>query len=275
MTEFFVDPAYKKGLGQLGLNSIDDVFNFQSGKNLIKNNLAPYRSRLEFQINSPATTLFLKRYNHPPLFVQFKNWFTAKKRISCAYAEFESAKNISEFGINTPKMVACGQKLGLLFEQRSFVIIEKIKDGESLEKKLPDCFSDSANADNLKQRKKFIEQLAVFIKKFHQTGYRHRDLYLCHIFHTKAGGFYLIDLARAFKPVLFNEIYRAKDLAQLHYSAPAGYFSKTDRLRFLKTYLGREKLLSSDKALIRQIKKKANRMARHDIKHGRAVPFKA
>jgi heptose I phosphotransferase len=163
----------------------------------------------------------------------------------------------------------------LLFEERSFVIIEKIKEGESLEKKLPGCFENPATPENLKMRHRFIEQLATFIKIFHQTGYRHRDLYLCHIFQTKVGDFYLIDLARAFKPLLFGEIYRVKDLSQLHYSAPAKYFSKTDRLRFLLTYFGRQKLLASDKVIIKRIINKANRIARHDIKHGRAVPFRA
>ena len=87
------------------------------------------------------------------------------------------------------------------------------------------------------------------------------------------GRFYLIDLARVFTPALFSEIYRVKDVAQLHYSAPAKYFSKTDRLRFLRAYLGREKLNAGDKVFVRHIAGKAGRMARHDAKHGRAVPF--
>jgi hypothetical protein len=98
-------------------------------------------------------------------------------------------------------------------------------------------------------------------------------LYLCHIFRVPDGRFYLIDLARVFKPALFSEIYCVKDIAQLHYSAPAGYFSKTDRLRFLLAYLGREKLDAGDKNFARRVTGKAKRMARHDAKHGRAVPF--
>lgn len=273
MTEFFVDPAYKTGFERLGLTSIEAVFVFGAGKNLTKKNLASYRSRIEFKIESPAATVFLKRYDHPPIMTQLKNWLSAKKRVSCALAEVEAAQKLAAMGINTPRMIAWGQVWGGLFERRSFAAIEEIREGQSLERSLPGFFNGLATVENLVLRRQFIKQLALFIKKFHETGCRHRDLYLCHIFRVPDGRFYLIDLARVFKPALFSEIYRVKDVVQLHYSAPAGYFSKTDRLRFLRAYLGREKLNAGDKVFVRRIAGKARRMARHDAKHGRAIPF--
>jgi hypothetical protein len=204
---------------------------------------------------------------------QLKNWLSAKKRVSCALAEVEAARKLSAMGINTPRMIAWGELWGGLFEKRSFAVIEEIREGQSLEKGLPGFFDGPWTAETLVLRRQFIKQLALFIKKFHETGFRHRDLYLCHIFRVPDGRFYLIDLARVFKPALLTEIYRVKDVAQLHYSAPAKYFSKTDRLRFLRAYLGQEKLNAGDKVFVRRIAYKAKSMARHDIKHGRAVPF--
>ncbi|MGA2069966.1 MAG: lipopolysaccharide kinase InaA family protein [Sedimentisphaerales bacterium] len=279
MTEFFIDPAYKAGFDRLGLASIEAVFAFGAGKNLTKENLASYRSRIEFQIyppgqiELPAVIVFLKRYDHPPIMTQFKNWLSAKKRVSCALAEVEAAQKLAAMGINTPRMIAWGQVPGALFEKRSFAAIEEIRQGQSLERSLPGFFDGPAMAENLVLRRQFIRQLALFVKKFHDTGYRHRDLYLCHIFRVPDGRFYLIDLARVFKPALFGEMYRIKDIAQLHYSAPAKYFSKTDRLRFLRAYLGREKLSASDRSFARRVTGKAVRMARHETRHGRAVPF--
>jgi serine/threonine protein kinase len=279
MTEFFIDPAYKTGFERLGLASIETVFAFGAGKNLTKENLASYRSRIEFQIyppgriESPAVTVFLKRYDHPPVMTQLKNWLSSKKRVSCAFAEVEAAQKLAAIGINTPRMIAWGQLWGVFFEKRSFAAIEEIREGQSLERSLPGFFNEPATKENLILRRQFIRQLASFIRKFHDTGYRHRDLYLCHIFRVPDGRFYLIDLARVFKPALFGEMYRIKDIAQLHYSAPAKYFSKTDRLRFLRAYLGREKLSAGDKSFVRRVTGKAKRMARHDAKHGRAVPF--
>jgi tRNA A-37 threonylcarbamoyl transferase component Bud32 len=269
MMDFFVEPDYKTAFEQLGLTSIEAVFAFQGVKNLTKANLAPHRSRIEFRIELSATTLFLKRYDRPPVWTQLKNWLSAKKRISCAYAEFKASRDLQQLGINVPRMVAWGEQRGVFFEKRSFVIIEKVEEGVSLEKRLPDFFNGPATPENLKMRRRFIKELAVFVRKFHETGFRHRDLYLSHIFWTRRWEFCLIDLARAFRPLFFSQRYRIKDLAQLHYSAPGKYFSKTDRLRFLRAYLDSP----IDGKLAKRINDKAKQIARHDVKHGKAVPF--
>jgi hypothetical protein len=269
MMDFFVEPDYKTAFEQLGLTSTEAVFAFQGVKNLTKANLAPHRSRIEFQVESPATTFFLKRYDLPPVWTQLKNWVAVKKRVSCAYVEFEAATNLAKLGVNVPRMVAWGEHKNVLFEKRSFVIIEKVEQGISLEKRLPDFFNEPATPENMKIRRQFIKELALFVRKFHETGFRHRDLYFSHVFWNTNGKFCLIDLARAFRPLFFSQRYRIKDLAQLHYSAPGKYFSKTDRLRFLHAYLDGP----IDGNLAKRINDKAKQMAIHDVKHGRTVPF--
>jgi RIO-like serine/threonine protein kinase len=264
MTDYFIEPAYKTAFDQLGLTSIDAIFGFEGDKNLSKANLAPHRSRIEFQIDKPHTTLFLKRYDRPPVIAQLKNRLSAKRRVSMGFAEFDAAKKLAESGINTPKAVAWGAQAGRLFEKRSFVILEKVPQGESLERRLPDCFSGPATPENLKMRRSFIGDLAKFIKKFHDTGCRHRDLYLCHIFHTADCQYFLIDLARVFRPAFFRERYLVKDLAQLNYSSPAKYFSNTDRMRFYFAYKARQGLASQDKTFIRKIIHKTRLIALHD-----------
>jgi len=269
----FVDINYKTTLAELGLTSIEGVFSFNAGKNLAKKNLANFRSRLQFQTSSPPATLFLKRYDKPPVFVQLKSWLSHRSRKSLGLAEFASASRLSAAGVNTPNTVAYGEQLGVFFEKRSFIITERIPSAESLARKVPDFFTGPVTAENLKLRREFIAQLATFIKKFHQTNYRHRDLYFSHIFYGDDGQFYLIDLARAFKPVLWRERFRIKDIAQLYYSAPGRYFSRTSRLRFYLGYAGSHKLTSKDKAFIRKVVTKVKHMARHNTKHGRDVPF--
>jgi len=271
---FFIAPDYKAGLDKLGLTSIDAVFSFNSGRNLHKANLARHKSRLQFEINSPPATLFLKRYDRPPILVQLKNWLAAGQRQSCSTFDFEPAVKLAEAGVNTAKTISYGWQWGAFFEKRSFVITEKIANAESLERKLPDYFNKVPTAENLKLRRTFITELAVFVKKFHATGLRHRDLYFSHIFYDQhSREFYLIDLARVFKPALLSERFRLKDIAQLYYSAPAEYFSSTDRLRFYLALVGRTRLIDKDKMFIRKVTGKARRMARHDSKHGRAAAF--
>jgi heptosyltransferase-2 len=272
---FFCDKDYKTGLGKLGLTSIDTVFSFNDAHNLTKDNLPKYRSRLQFETNTPPATLFLKRYDSPPISVQLKNWFSAGKMVSCGLSSLEPTIKLKAAGINTPKIICYGEQRGVLFEKRSFIITEKIPNAESLEQRLPDCFNAAATTENLKLRRNFIAQLAAFVKKFHETNYRHRDLYFSHIFYNYNGRFYLIDLARALRPVLLAERFRIKDVAQLYYSAPGRFFSKTDRLRFYLGYAGHNKLTGKDKVFIHKVINKIREMAQHDKKHGRAVPFES
>ena len=272
---FFIDPDYKTAFSELGLTTIDAVFSFNAAKNLTKDSLAGFRSRLQFEIGLPPTTVFLKRYDKPPILTQLGNWLSARCRISCGFFDFEPANKLAAAGINNPKIISYSEQWGIFFEKKSFIITEKIPDAESLERKLPDCFNAPDTVENLKLRRNFIAQLAGFVKKFHETNYRHRDLYLSHIFYADSGNFYLIDLARAFKPIICRRRFWIKDIAQVYYSAPARYFSKTDRLRFYFGYTGQNKLTRKDKAFIRKVVNKARRMARHDIKHGRPVPFES
>ena len=281
---FFIDIDYKTAFSKSGLTSIEEVFSFNAAENLTKSNLAQFRTRLQFAINSPqrpsSTTVFMKRYDRPPVFVQLRNWLSQHKRRSCAFCELEAVSKLTAAGINTPKVISYGEQWGTLFETRSFIITEKIPEAESLERKLPDCFDKPATIENLKLRKEslglrrnFIVQSAAFINKFHETNYRHRDLYLSHIFYSDNGEFYLIDLARVFRPLVLCRRFQIKDIAQVYYSAPGKHFSKTDRMRFYTAYIGQKRLTKKDKEFIRKVINKAERMARHDIKHGRVVPF--
>jgi len=270
---FFIDQDYKKTFSELGLTSIDTIFSFNAAKSLAKNNLASFRTRLQFEINSPPTTVFLKRYDRPSILVQLRNWLSHRSRKSCSFLEFEQTSELAAVGINTPKIVSYGQQWGTFFEKRSFIVTEKIPNAESLERGLPNFFTGPATTENLKLSRDFITQLAGFVKKFHEINFRHRDLYLSHIFYDDKGKFHLIDLARVFKPAVLHQRFRIKDIAQLYYSAPAKYFSNTARLRFYFEYTGRDKLTNKDKAFIHQVVNKAKKMARHDLKHGRIAPF--
>ena len=175
---FFVDPDFKDALSRLGLNSIDDVFAFESGTNLAKPELAKHRSRFKIEINSPRTTLFLKRYENPPPLTQIRNWINhGYRRETMSSFDLIPAEQLQHAGINTPKTIAAGHLWGKIFEKKSFIITEKIPNAESLEQALPNCFDKSAINENRKLRKDFINKLAEFVKKFHSTGYRHKDLY--------------------------------------------------------------------------------------------------
>jgi hypothetical protein len=215
----------------------------------------------------------LKRYDRPPVPVQFKAWIQHGYRAFLSdydkgpLAELENAK------VRTPQTIAYGGRRTGCFEKCSFIITLEIQNAHSLESKLPGCFEAPPSRSNHQARKAFIGDIADFIRRFHATGYRHRDLYLAHLFLSEERSLYLIDLHRTFKPRFLSNRYRVKDLAQLHYSCPANRVGRTNRLRFYLVYAQRKKLTAWDKAFIRKIHAKALRIACHERKHGRIVPF--
>ncbi len=274
----FVGSDYQTAFDKQGLIEIEQFFSFNAAKKLTKKNLASFRSRVQFEVDSPTfsetKTLFMKRYDHPPVFVQIKNRLAAHSRKSCGEIEFKATQELNQAGINTPKVAAYGTQWGKIFEKRSFIVTEKVPDAEALERNLPAYFQGQPEPENLKLRRNFIAKLAGFINKFHRTDYRHRDLYFSHIFYSDTGSFYLIDLARAFKPIFLKKRFQVKDIAQLYYSAPGRYFTNSDRLRFYIKYTGRKKLTNGDRTFIRSVIKKAKKMVEHDKKHGKQPPFK-
>ena len=270
---YFIVSNYVDAFKKLGLTSFDALFSFDSGKDPGGSSLPDYRSRLEFKTSESEKKLYLKRYHDPDAMTQIKNWFWHNARKSMMSFDLDPADELARAGIKTPKTVSYGEQWGVFFEKRSFIITEELSNAEPLEQKLPDCFKDISKTENLRKQRSFIDRLGQFAKKFHATGYRHRDFYLAHIFYSDDGTFYLIDLQRAFKPNILAERFRVKDISQLYYSAPGSAFSRTDRLRFYKSYTGKKTLDRRDKAFIRKVVRKANHIARRETKYGRLVPF--
>ena len=268
---FYIDTDYKDVLSQLGLDSLDGVFDFQQGQNLVKSNLASWRHRIRFQLPG-GQYAYLKRYDHPPKSIQLKAWL--QHGLHAFLSEFDKgpADILHQAGISIPRTIACSGQSKRLFEKRSFIITLELHNACSLEKKLPRCFYSNSAKSN-RDRKAFINKIADFIRRFHETGFCHRDLYLAHIFLSEDGDLSLIDLHRCFQPKLLKKRYQIKDIAQLHYSCPGETISLADRIRFYREYKKTNKLTSADKAWIRKVHAKALRIARHDRKHGRVVPF--
>ena len=270
--QFWVAEDFKQAFDRLEMNSVDEVFAFGGGQELVKANIASFRTRTVFDTSRPASTLFLKRYDQAPVTVQVKNWLQGRKRRSNSMIELEPMVKLAAQGIGVPRPVAHGQVWHGLFETRSFLVTEKIPNAQSLEKELPACFGSKARI-NLKPQRDFIQSLAQFVRRFHTLGYRHRDLYLSHIFRNSQGDLFLIDLARAFRPRLRKERFLIKDLAQLHFSLPGHAFTGTDRLRLYLAYVEQPRLNPRDKLFIKKVLAKVTRMTRHDLKRGKTVPY--
>ncbi len=268
-------------LQSVGLNSFEDVFQFNGGHRMGKPGLAPHRDRTRMELTNNAgekRTFYLKRHVHPPLIEQIRRIRECGHKISSGGREVLFNKRLSMLGIPTMRGVAFGQRMNGVFEERSFGITEEVA-GESLE-----TFTEQIAADPLKtppwaQRREIIRQLALLAGRLHKNKLFHRDLYLCHIFLTHNGDgnvvLRLIDLARMIAKPASPGRWIIKDLASLDYSAAAGVVTRADRLRFLYHYEGartgtqplKGRSLSRQKTrfYIQNIQARTRRMARHDV----------
>lgn len=281
---FFASQAYLPVLREMGLISLEAVFAFEDAESLAKANIGSWRYRGRIRLPD-GRFAYLKRYTNPPAGMQIKGWLQHGRRAFLSDYD-RGPEALAQAGIATPETIAFGGEWNGLFETRSFILSLEIPDGVSLEKQLPACFEtehgqassfaeamEDTELERATHKNAFVVKVANFVRRFHATGYRHRDLYLAHLFLAGGKDLYLIDLHRCFRPRLLGRRYAIKDLAQLHYSCPAVKISNTDRIRFFLEYLQQDRLTPADKRMIREIQQKAVRMARHDRKHGRTAPF--
>jgi heptose I phosphotransferase len=179
---------------------------------------------------------------------------------TAARAEVQNVECLTSHGIEVMRVVAYGEKLhrnGLL---ESFLLTEELEGYTDLR-----CFllcrfgsrQSQPGAARDRDLERLIRQVADVARRFHEAGYNHRDFYCCHFFvkQSAPGDFdiRLIDLQRVQRRRRFRRRWLIKDLAQLAWSAPRSRVKCTQRLAFIRHYLGVRKLAAADKALIRKV----------------------
>ncbi len=271
--DLLTDPAIVPLLDRQGLRCFEDAFTAVGGESLRKTALRTYRERIRFRLEDEegvTRTFYLKRYHRPPLCEQLRRIREARPTCSTAWREMHLAKRLTRLGIATISVVAFGEKMWGVWERGSFAIAEEIP-GESLERLAARVLAGQASAPSWHDRLEIIRQLAAIAARLHCNRLFHRDLYLSHVFWSRNADdtvvLWLIDLARMLERPLCRKRWRIKDLAALHYSAPVGFVTRADRLRFLYYYqiaLGRPG--EPDRGLIAAVSRRARRMAVHDGK---------
>jgi len=264
-----VNDAFIPILQDNGLVDFASVFRYDAGERLDKANIGAWRERHRVELagfDGRRRTLYLKRYHRPPLGRQLHRILLERARRSSAWWEWRNIQRLAVAGIPTLTPVACGEKMRGVIERRSFIVTDAVP-GESLERWVPEHLGPSGDVD-WRTRRHLVRQLARLVRAMHRARLIHRDLYLSHIFisHNRDGQpvFRLIDLQRVFRPRWRWRRWQVKDLAALHYSTPAECIPATERIRFLRRYLGVRRLSPQHKALIRSILARTRRTERHN-----------
>jgi heptose I phosphotransferase len=266
----WIDHHFRSALDTRGLSSFESMMTTSDG-HLLRSLADRENWRLELHSShSQPGAAYLKRHHVRTLGAWLRAKVGAGPGQTAGRVEARNVARLSRAGIAAMRLIAYGEKLnpdGLL---ESFVLTEELTGYTQLDHFLRKRF---ATRDTQRWTRRdpalvqLIRDVAAVASKFHKLGYNHRDLYCCHFFIAEptAGQFKvnLIDLQRVEHRHRFRQRWIVKDLAQLSYSAPRERISWTQRMAFLKHYLGVRRLRTQDKRLIRQILAKHRLMERN------------
>ncbi len=234
-----IAPALTAALKRLGLDTIDGAFGFSGGEDLVKPGLG-HRKRTRFTVTDESGQthqLYIKRYQPEGLLARFKRWVTYGPAMSPAAIEFDNIQAARAAGVPTMQALVASEQWGAFGSAMSYIIVTEVP-GEKLESIICGFLDDNTAAPQAVEA--FTLSLADAVRKFHAAGYVHRDLYCCHLFADRHAGefeFYLIDLARAFRPKWRRGRWLVKDLAQLKFSMPRARWSNQYWDQFMRRYL--------------------------------------
>jgi len=248
---------------------------------LRKHNLADFRSLMDFQGGSPVKKtryrslvkmqlgdryFYLKRHLRPPR-ERIRSLMPCSARED-ARNEWDNMNLLNALGFHTMVPVAFGEEKRSGMTCSSLTLTEGIADSEKLETYLPAHFLPPLSVERMREKRDLIRRLALLAGEFHGKGLNHQDFYLGHLLLRPGdGAISIIDLQRVHRRKRVSRHDRVKDLGQLCYSAgKTGVLTRTDLMRFLKTYLGRDRITGEDRKLIRMVLSKSAKIARHDAK---------
>ena len=264
LNDLTIVAGYEDLLKRNGLDTLDALFAVSHGQSLRKPGLDAWRERIRLTVDDRdgQRMLYLKRFRGPPPRVRREVRKSASGASSVAGMEWTWMHRLAGDGIPCVKPVAFGEELNRQRERRSAILAEAVP-GQALE-----SWVAKWGEEDRPIVRSLIGPTAKLVAHFHACGYVHRDLYLSHVFFDPEASIddalHLIDLQRVVRPSSRLRRWVVKDLAALDFSTPAVLVSRTDRVRWLKQYLGVSKLDGPAKCLAYRIIGKTLSIRRHD-----------
>lgn len=269
----WMDRKYEDALDRAGLRGFEAVMSSSQGT-LLRTlpDRENWRLTLPNGSSHNATVAYLKRHRAAGLVQWLRGRLDPLEAPSAGCQEAFNVMRLRRGGVPSMDVIAFGEKRGPWGRSESFLITEEVNDAVPLDAFLRQRFGQSEANQQPQHRThllSLIDATADGAKRFHELGYNHRDFYCCHFLvkEPQPGRFalHLIDLQRMQYRRRLRHRWIVKDLAQLSYSAPPSVVTATHRLRFLKRYLGVQRLGPKHKRLIRQVLAKHARIARRGI----------
>ena len=253
-----IHPDYPELLKSFDLDSIEGVLRSNLGeaismdrkqeKNVVK--------RIEITYQGETRVFYLKLYwNH--LFE--KIWARAFRGSlvgrSMVRAEYENLERLGECGLRIPQLVAYGDHRFAGGIIHAFIISEEIPKAMGVDYLVHEWFGQQSKEDRKLKTDELIQEVAQTVRQMHDHGFEHHDLFLRNMMvsEQKMSKLYVMDAPRGyFWPQLIMRKRRAFDLATLDAAATQS-FTRSQRMRFMHLYLGRDRLTEQDKQLVRKV----------------------
>lgn len=263
-----VDLIYAQALQKEGLHDYFSVMGYPWGEIYKRNEL---RSVVRIKPgNLTGPSFFLKRHFKTPLKDIFASLLKLRKPRSAGGKEWEACQRFRALGIPTLTPVAWGERSFHFFPRDSFFISLEVAGAQRLEDYLVKMFTPPLDRERLHLKRELIHKVAHLARTIHDAGLNHRDFYLGHILIREEDhgppSLCVIDLQRVESHPKVGKRLRVKDLAALNFTASAQAVSSADRLRFFKCYAGRPRLTKEDRAWIRAVVKKTEKIRQHTEK---------
>ena len=239
-----------------GLGDFEAVMSLRDVE-VVKDRLASrqvHRMRL-----SDGGVVYLKRYFRVPFGDALRDRLFGRGYDSSAGREWVALKALEALEVPAPVPLVYGEERRAGLVRRAFLVTRGIELGPTLE--------ELAYSTDLtpRRRRGLCAQLGRLLRRLHASGLNHRDFYLGHLAlgadEESRESIHVLDLNRADLRANVGMRWRVKDLAALHFSAPARLVSRRDRLRVLHYYAGGS--LRELRDLIAAVESKAERMRGH------------
>ena len=200
------------------------------------------KGRATLRVQIGGKPYFLKRHLGVGWLEILKNWMVGKRPVLGAENEYRACRHLAARNLPAPRVAAFATEGGNPARRRSFVLCEELSGHDSLEAVAAQWVHQPPSP---LARRRLILAVARFVRRLHEAGVAHRDLYICHLMLDRqqwAQGearLAVLDLHRARLQPKLSAYWRKRDLAALLFSTLDLDLPALSRLRFLRAYTGR------------------------------------
>lgn len=261
-----IDPAYAETLSKADLDTVHRVLDCAGDR------LAAWsRTTDSIQVFlENGSCAFIKRYHYPKWKNRLKGMFRGTFfGLSRVRAEFRALAGMRELGIQAVRPIAYGERRALHFVHSCFLITEAVPSSVSLATYAQQYLGENHSPESFLKRRRILTGLARQVRHMHEKGFVHGDLFwrnvLIRVLGQDSCEFYFLDAC------LGHRIWRkdrdrrgiVDDLAGLMAIAPV-YCSRTDMVRFAKTYLDVKRLDPSAAAWMTRVSGRSMAFRKHE-----------